>query len=255
MWSTGKTVYLKRQDFQRLLDTPLLLRDKILVRLPLKSGLRPYEVRHQLREEIDFKEEVLYVPPCKGSPRRPVPVDPVTLEMIKEYMGRDRRGVLIRPLPGYEHKAGLVLGKNGLRWNVKQIARAAGITEWRHYYPYLLRHHFAADWALKKGNLETLRRILGHTSLATTQFYLMRLIYVEDVKDEYSRIKGVNPKMEEAGLFIWRVTYHAPQPNGKGTVTLVDNIRADDIDGALKKALDLADKREWIVKAVEKANG
>ena len=42
--------------------------------------------------------------------------------------------------------------------------------------PHALRHTFATEYLRAGGDLESLRRIMGHSSLVTTQIYLHLLI-------------------------------------------------------------------------------
>lgn len=54
-------------------------------------------------------------------------------------------------------------------------------------HPHTFRHSFAV-YCLKKGmNLRTLQKILGHSSLTTTQVYLD--IVGKDIKDDFGRVE------------------------------------------------------------------
>lgn len=55
--------------------------------------------------------------------------------------------------------------------------------------PHTLRHTMAVSYLRGGGNLEYLRRILGHTSLTTTQKYL-RSLGVEDLREVHD---GLSP--------------------------------------------------------------
>jgi len=255
-WNYPTVVYLSREDFPRMLEAEAPLRSQIAVRLGMKAGLRPIEIRQVTPMDVDAERRQIHVHYCTRSKPRTVPVDRETLDLIEEgHYYEDPGAPIIRPECGYEMRSGNVLSEALLCLMVKKTARAAGLPNWNRYYPYLLRHFFAADWVMRKGNLFTLSRILGHRSLLTTTTYLSRLVFWENHLAEYDQIKGGTRKMSEAGLFIWQVTYRAPQPNGKGTVLVVDFIRADDMDIALKKAQELADTRNWILEAVMKAPG
>ena len=52
--------------------------------------------------------------------------------------------------------------------------------------PHKWRHTFATDYVNKGGNLETLRLILGHSSLKTTQKYLH--LSKKNILDEYTKV-------------------------------------------------------------------
>jgi site-specific recombinase XerD len=52
--------------------------------------------------------------------------------------------------------------------------------------PHKWRHTFATHFLHRGGNLETLRLILGHTNLKTTQKYLH--LTKDNVREEYEKI-------------------------------------------------------------------
>lgn len=182
---THRPIYL-RHEMELLGDAPVCLRDLIALRLGLKCGLRPPEIRFQRAEKVNYEDRILCTHPCKGHPSRPVPVDATTLKLIGEYSSGE--GVLIRAKEGYETRSGNQISDVLLFDIVKNAARRAGIPGWQRVYPYLLRHYFASKWVLEKGSIETLRRILGHDSLTSTQSYLSQLIWWEDVEHDYERI-------------------------------------------------------------------
>ena len=54
-------------------------------------------------------------------------------------------------------------------------------------HPHKLRHSFAVFYLKSGGNLRSLQKILGHTSLETTDIYLD--LIAEDIKDDYKKLK------------------------------------------------------------------
>jgi site-specific recombinase XerD len=53
----------------------------------------------------------------------------------------------------------------------------------------MLRHTFATSWIRNGGNVEILRRILGHTDIRTTMIYMSNS--VEDIKAVQPRFSPV----------------------------------------------------------------
>ena len=68
--------------------------------------------------------------------------------------------------------------------DLKALGVAAGITGVR-FSPHTLRHSFSVGYRRKGGNLEYLRRILGHSQISTTQRYLKSL-GIEDLQAVHS---------------------------------------------------------------------
>jgi hypothetical protein len=85
------------------------------------------------------------------------------------------------------------LSLENLEHILKKWARLAGCETWQRMRVYDLRHFFAANWAYppdgkRPGNLHALSKILRH-STSTTQIYLGRLVFYEDVQAEYNRLQ------------------------------------------------------------------
>jgi len=190
-WNYPTVIYLSREDFPRMLEAEVPPRSQVAVRLGMQAGLRPVEIRHVTPMDVEEAKRQIHVHYCSRSKPRAVPIDRETLDLIEDYTRwADRHTPIIRPERGYEMRSGPVLSETLLCILVKETARAAGVGNWQRYYPYLLRHYFALDWADRKGKLLTLQRILGHRNIATTNVYLSRLVFWENHLGEYDRIKG-----------------------------------------------------------------
>lgn len=111
----------------------------------------------------------------KGSKERMVLISPAL------------RGILYRVCKGRSPES-LVFptfkGQKLMRRNVyrdfSEMARRTGVRT--HVHPHLLRHQFAANFIKQGGDVFRLSRLLGHTSVTTTQLYL-RSLGVEDLRD------------------------------------------------------------------------
>lgn len=174
-------VYLKDGEVSLLLSSVSTLRDLLILRLLYYSALRVSEVMGLEFGDVDVEERILRI--ChaatpSGRPKnqreRLVPVDPQTLRMIQEYSGLGFRGRLFD------------LTARQVQRLIKDRARRAGIQGWERVTPHKLRHSFAVNWVKRGGDIERLRRILGHSSLARTQIYLQ--FRLEDVQEEYDRV-------------------------------------------------------------------
>jgi len=167
------------------------LRDYLLIRLPMKIGLRTGEICSLRVENINFQDKTFYVLDSKRKRVYPLPLDALTLQLIQDLVG-DRSTGYVFTRTVYSRSWSHVKAENPLHVTtvlvtVKRIAEKAGVQS---FTPRLLRHFFAAEWHRQGGSLELLRRILRHKSLAYTQFYLSRLVYFEDLKGEYERLQA-----------------------------------------------------------------
>ena len=127
-------------------------------------------------KDIDFDAEVAYINTTKNRKPLIIPLNQDILRILQEYL-KYRKG------DSDDYLFCNVFGKQLVRstiyhafyeYNKKRGIEKTGI----HRY----RHTFAKKWILLGGNVVTLQKILGHSSLAITQNYLNLL--VSDLKGE-----------------------------------------------------------------------
>jgi integrase/recombinase XerD len=149
--------------------------------LMLDCGLRISEVLGLPYDHCDFDNLVVKVK-GKGGKHRLVPI---SIEVRK---------VLYKHAVKFSGPGRLMFGtRNNTAVTVRNfgrdflgIGKALGITGVR-ISPHTLRHSFACEYLRRGGNLEFLRRILGHSSILTTQKYL-RSLGVEDLQAAHDRL-------------------------------------------------------------------
>ncbi len=175
--------YLKEREVQKLLNAPDRnnLRDRLILRILYRCGLRVSELANLRIENIMFADNHIIVRHGKGGKDRIVPMDHYTLDLIEDYIRDEETREL--PMTGY-----LIQSARGDTISTRQVERLvaeyglkAGISQ--HIHPHMLRHSFAVH-CLKSGmNLRTVQKMLGHSSLTTTQIYLD--ITGDDIKQDY----------------------------------------------------------------------
>jgi len=152
-------------------------RNRLIIRVLVVTGLRVSELAALRVEDVDLREGLIYVWSGKGRKQRTVLADAETLRILAERChGRDSKDSLIG------------LQKRQIQNIVKRYARAAGVKWAEHVSPHRLRDTFAVEWIRGGGDLESLRRLLGHTSLAVTQKYLV--FSFDEVRAAYDRVWG-----------------------------------------------------------------
>jgi integrase len=197
---TADAIIIRRVDILRVHDYArqnCSLRDYMFIRLPLKVGLRTGEVCTLRIENIDFGSRSFQVLDSKRRKLYPLPLDQVSLQLMQDLVGKRVEGYVFTQKCSWMHKrAGVPLTVSTVWICVRKVAEAAGV---RGFNPRVLRQFFAADWALSGRNMEVLRRLLRHKSLAYTQIYLSRLVFWEDMQQEYERIQDA-PYVGRAAL-------------------------------------------------------
>ena len=169
--------YLKEDEVRKLLNAPKRdkIRDRLILRILYRCGLRVSELTSLKIQDINFQEGMITVRGGKGDKDRIVPIDDDTLDLIQLYKGDADEGFLILS------QRGEPLSTRQIERIVKKYAKKADIK--KNVYPHMLRHSFAVH-SLKSGmNLRSVQKMLGHSSLTTTQIYLD--LTGEDLKEDY----------------------------------------------------------------------
>jgi len=181
--------FLTFEEIEKLInvidtDTPLGLRDRALIETLYATGMRVSEVLSLKRGDINFEEEIIRVR-GKGEKERIVPINRVALFYLKEYTEKAR----IKILKGKENEF-LFLNKNGKKlsrvgfWKIlRKYGLKAGI---KTLYPHIIRHTFATHMLMNGCDLKTLKILLGHSSISTTQVYThVTKTYLHEVMEKY----------------------------------------------------------------------
>lgn len=159
-----------RTDFQRL-------RDRAILEVLYASGIRRAEVAGLNLTDVDLKRRVMRVI-GKGNKQRTVLINAAASEAMSAYLGH-------RPRTADE---AFFVGRRGKRLGVRAVweivtscERVSGIT--LHATPHVLRHSFATHLLENGADLMTIKELLGHESLATTQIYTN--VSVEHMRKTY----------------------------------------------------------------------
>lgn len=138
-------------------------RNLFLISLMLDSGLRVSEVINLKTTDINIELSSMKIH-GKGNKDRIVPISPVTIYYYKNYSRfphiSDYLAVNI---------CGGRLTDSGIRRLLLNLRDDLGFTT---LYPHYLRHSFATWFLINGGDPESLRIILGHTTLYMTEIYL-----------------------------------------------------------------------------------
>jgi integrase/recombinase XerD len=147
-----------KTDFQRL-------RDIAMMELLYASGIRRAELVGLNISDVDLDRRIMRVI-GKGNKQRTVFINQASADAIRAYLG-------VRPRTPDE---ALFLSKRKTRlshrqaWVIfRQFAELSGITQ--HVTPHVMRHSFATHLLENGADLVTIKELLGHESLSTTQIY------------------------------------------------------------------------------------
>jgi integrase/recombinase XerC len=161
--------------------------DKLLLDLFYATGMR-------LSELINLKDNQVDPANCqvkvlgKGNKERIIPVSKKLINQLTDYIGERKKIIGETVFPN------LFLNEKGKPLYAKYVyntvkANLAQVTTLKKKSPHILRHTFATHLTNNGADLNAVKELLGHSSLAATQVYTHNTI--EKLKDIY---KKAHPK-------------------------------------------------------------
>jgi integrase/recombinase XerC len=149
------------------------LRDKLVLELLYGTGMRLAELIGLKIGDINLYNNTLTVL-GKRNKHRVIPVNKTLVEAITIYL-KCREKVLIEN-PGNKDNYYLILTDNGTQAYPMFIQRLVKkylslVTSLEQRSPHVLRHTFATHLLNRGADLNAIKDLLGHTSLAATQVY------------------------------------------------------------------------------------
>ncbi len=158
--------YLNRDEIKKIILCAPSLRDRIIIKILARTGIRRGELRDLEIRDINFEKKQIYIRHGKGNKSRTAPIDQDTLQDIKFYIGERKEGKLI-----ISNKQNTISLKQ-INEICAKCGRLAGIRHpnpgKRDITPHLFRHSLARMMLGKGMRMEEVKKILGHSSIRTT---------------------------------------------------------------------------------------
>ena len=157
-------------------------RDRLIIEMLYSTGIRRIELTDLKIKDIDFSSKRIKVL-GKRNKERFIPMLESTISLINEYM--DYRNELNR----IKSKDFLFLTSKGEKIYENLVYRITNkyfdyVSTKVKKSPHILRHSFATHLLNNGADLNAVKDLLGHSSLAATQVYTNRSI--EEIKKVYS---------------------------------------------------------------------
>ncbi len=165
-------VVLDGEEVERLLAAPrattvLGVRDRAMLALLYGTGIRASECAGLREGHVDLRAFTVTVS-GKGGHERTIPLNPQLVERLREYAWV--RGAQLPAAPFFRSRSGKALSRVSIYERVRTLGRRARLG--KPLSPHRLRHTCASHLVRANVNLVTIRDLLGHRWITSTQIYL-----------------------------------------------------------------------------------
>ncbi|CAM1333821.1 tyrosine-type recombinase/integrase [Tenacibaculum aestuariivivum] len=158
------------------------VRDKLIVELLYSTGMRRIELVNLKEKDIDFKNQVIKILGKRNKERYVVLLPSVICTLNKYLMLKSEINLI-----GVDE---LFITKKGVKIYETLVYRIINlyfskVSTKAKKSPHILRHAFATDLLNNGASLNSVKELLGHSSLAATQVYTHNSL--EQIKKVYNK--------------------------------------------------------------------
>ena len=166
--------FVREAEMDKLFDEKLAgedynnVRARTILLLFYETGIRLAELIGLNDEDIDFVSMQLKVT-GKRDKQRIIPFGDEMAQMLNEYMTRRDEEVVSQSPALFQTGKGERMSRGQVQYLVKK--HLSEVTTLKKRSPHVLRHSFATAMLNNGAGLESVKKLLGHESLNTTEIY------------------------------------------------------------------------------------
>ena len=156
--------------FDALGRSKTAVRNRALLTLFWRDGLRCAEALSLLLRDLDIKNKGVRVRKGKNGKPRTVPLDVDSLTLLEHWLTIRSQLPFTSQVLFCTMNRGRPLDPTYVRRFVRNCARKAGVT--RRVHPHAFRHLFAVELDEERVPVRVISGLLGHSNVSTTDTYL-----------------------------------------------------------------------------------
>jgi len=154
---------LTSEEIKLLINSTENIKHKLIIKLLYGCGLRASEIVILKKDDLNFNEGLIHVILAKGKKDRFVKIPSSIKQELEIYCKLNNSEIL------FPSSRGGRLTKDTIQKIISNSSKKAGIK--KRVYPHLLRHSFATHLLEQGTDLRIIQKLLGHSSIKTTQIY------------------------------------------------------------------------------------
>lgn len=177
-----KETYTK-QELEILLKKPSMhsfseYRNWVIINFLLGTGIRALELRSIRIKDCQLSSGILLVTRTKNRKPRYIPISKTLTNILFDYLEYRKANESEDHL--FCNQFGEILARTTLQMGITKYCKKRGIEK---YSLHLFRHTFARMWIINHGDIFTLKKILGHSSLKQVNHYAN--LVTEDIQNGF----------------------------------------------------------------------
>ena len=155
-------VVMNKDEINKMFESTMNLKHKLVLMFLYYTGIRVNEIVNLKWEDLDFERGTVHLKTAKGEKERIVFFHE-KLKSFIEYFNLKKEGFVFLSNFGKKYD------KRTVQTIVKNASIKAGIS--KKVAPHILRHSFATHLLEAGADIRHIQKLLGHSSLQTTQIY------------------------------------------------------------------------------------